>query len=242
MPRTKIILPGIGKSMKTFVEEVGDRITELVEWTSAIIAATTSGSTGAIPAAPGTPTASATPPAASSASAPTAVPGPTTGGPTVTGTPAASPTITLGSGETIWDYAIKHGCWICARHGLTGKLQPIKQSEFFLTMKFHPMSAEAAITDFEKHVSLVTAYSIEKSINRSQAAALIASPDLKDRLYHITRFFEFPCRLAVGRQPLQFGTVVHQPMRRDATINRGQCFPGGGVTDFPRNLNIGNSM
>ena len=94
--------------------------------------------------------------------------------------------------------SLKDGCRICVRHGLTGKLEPKEFKRYFCSMTFHPMSAEAAITDFERHVKFVTAYGVEKSMSRSQAAALIASPDLKDRLYHLSRIFEFPIPIKKG--------------------------------------------
>jgi hypothetical protein len=176
-----IILPGTGKSMQAFVQQVGDEINSLVEDTSAFIA----GTAKTLAAVPPSPSPSPTVPAAPMAPATTPPPAP--GGSTAT--------------PTKWEVALKHGCWICVRHGLTGKLQPSSFSQYFLTMRFHPMSADAAITDFEKHVSFVTAYNVVKSINRSQASALLASPDLKDRLYHITRFFEFPIPVRDGKKP-----------------------------------------
>jgi hypothetical protein len=88
--------------------------------------------------------------------------------------------------------AMDEHCRYCVRHGLTGKLEPRTFKRYFPTMEFHPMSPEAAITDFERYVKFVTGYRVVKSMNRSLANALLASPDLKDNLYHLTRIFEFP--------------------------------------------------
>ena len=83
-------------------------------------------------------------------------------------------------------------CHVCVRHGLTGKLEARENKKYFKAMEFHPMSPEAAITDLERYVRFVTPYKVPKSLNRSQTSALLASPDLKDKLYHLTRIFEFP--------------------------------------------------
>lgn len=150
--------------MSDFVEEIGDEINKQVVATST--ASLGARARAAAAAAKTPPPPGTSPPAAATAAA-----------------TAAAAALTA---------AVKGGCRVCVRHGLTGKLEPREIKRYFCSMAFHPMSAEAAITDFERHVEFVTAYKVTKSINRSQAAALLASPDLKDRLYHLNRIFEFP--------------------------------------------------
>ena len=83
-------------------------------------------------------------------------------------------------------------CRVCVRHCLTGKLAAREMKDYFSCLEFHPISAPAAVTELERYVEFVTATSVTKSLSQRDASALLASPDLKDALYHLDRILEFP--------------------------------------------------